>query len=220
MISSQLMDEATLSQWTVGELAVTDEVFEQALERVLELNDAGCFGGEEALEASMYDDAFNQYYTGAAAMLISGDLGTAERGFEAISATTVMPLPQVPGSAHQSSIEAGAAAGWSVAGWTQSPEAAVAFVNFLAGPEAQQILWEQAGVVPNLEGLELEAKDAVQEAYLPLIENADDHSTFPSFSASALDAIRTGAPALVDGTLKPGKLLEQAAAASGSGSAG
>lgn len=173
MISSQLMDAETLEKWTSAELPLTDPLFRETIDYVLDMNDAGCFGGEEALGVPMWDDAFNQYYSGQGAMLLSGGLSTAETGYESVPATTVMPLPQVPDSPHDSLIDAGAEAGWSVTKWTKSPEAAVAFVNFLAGPEAQQILWDQVNVPPNLSSIEVEPKTPMQEVYLPLIENPE-----------------------------------------------
>jgi len=213
IFSSQLMDDDALVQWTSGELSLTDEVFVKALDHVSELSEAGCFGNDTALEASMYDDAFNQYYTGRAAMLLSGDLSTGERALESIPESTVMPMPAVPGAARESTLEAGALGGWSVTRWTKNPEASVAFVNFLASPAGQQILWDQLGVVPNLDGLELETSDALQEAYLPLVQNGENRSTFPSFSSSALAEIRAGAPAFISGELTAAKLLEGAAPA-------
>lgn len=210
MISSQLMDDETLEQWTSAELPLTDPLFGKTIDYVLEMNDAGCFGGEEALGVPMWDDAFNQYYSGKAAMLLSGGLSTAEYGYESVSATTVMPLPQVPESSHDSLIDAGAEAGWSVTKWTKSPEAAVAFVNFLAGPEAQQILWEQASVPPNLASVEVEAETPMQEVYLPLIENPENHTGFASFPLTVLAVVERNAVPLISGTMTVDEFFDQA----------
>ncbi|MFC7766383.1 ABC transporter substrate-binding protein [Leucobacter soli] len=51
MISSQLMDSDTLAKWTAGELPLSDPLFTTVIERVLEMNEAGCFGGEDSSAA-------------------------------------------------------------------------------------------------------------------------------------------------------------------------
>ncbi len=210
MITSQQMDEQTLVKWTQGELKMDDPLFGQAVDRILEMNEAGCFGGEEGLGRAMYDDAFNQYYAGDAAMFTTGGLATAETGYNDQPSTTVMPLPQVPESKYESLIDAGAEAGWSVTKWTKSPEAANAFVNFMGGAEAQQILWDVANVVPNNNAVTAEAKTPMQEVFVPLIVNDENHTGFSSYPLEVLAVIERNAGPLVSGKLSRDEFLEQA----------
>lgn len=210
MLSSQLMDADTLEKWTSAELPLTDPLFETAIDRVLEMDEAGCFGGEEALGRAMWDDAFNQYYAGEAAMLLSGGLTTAETGYASIPSTTVMPLPQAPESKHESLIDAGAEAGWSVTRWTKSPEAATAFVNFLAGAEAQQILWDAVSVPPNNAAVDAQPQTPMQEVYLPLITNPENHTGFASFPLTVLAVVERNAAPLISDSMTVDEFLEQA----------
>ncbi|GAA1318307.1 ABC transporter substrate-binding protein [Leucobacter albus] len=210
MITSQQMDADTLVKWTQGELKLDDPLFGEAVDRILEMNEAGCFGGEEGLGRAMYDDAFNQYYAGDAAMFTTGGLATAETGYSDQPSTTVMPLPQVPESKYESLIDAGAEAGWSVTKWTKSPEAANAFVNFMGGAEAQQILWDVANVVPNNNAVEATPKTPMQEVFVPLIVNDENHTGFSSYPLEVLAVIERNAGPLISGKLSRDEFLEQA----------
>lgn len=210
MISSQLMDDATLEKWTSGELPITDPLFAKTIDYVLEMDDAGCFGGDDALGRSMWNDSFNQYYAGDAAMLIMGSLSTAEQGHDSVPSTTVTGLPQVPDSEHEALIDAGAEAGWSVTKWTEHPEAAAAFVNYMARPEAQAILWNVANVPPNVAGVELDATTPIQKDYLPLLDNPENHTGFAAFPLTVLATVERNASSLIDGSMSEQEFFDQA----------
>lgn len=213
MMSSQLMDSDTLKEWTQGEIPVDDEIFTTATDFILDMNEAGCFGGEDALGRSMFDDSFNQYYAGEAAMMVTGSLSTAEQAYDAVPSTTVMGLPQVPGSHYDDLIDAGAEAGWAVTKWTESPEAAGAFVNFLASADAQQILWDTVGVPPNLKSLTVEGATPSQQDFLPLIENEENHTGFAAFPLTVLAVYERNAAPLIDGSMSAEEFTEQAQSA-------
>lgn len=213
MISSQLMDKETLDSWVAGDLPVDDEIFTKGTQYILDMNEAGCFGGEENLGVNMYDDAFNQYYGGTAAMFAMGSLSTASTASETVPSTTVKRLPQVPDSQYEELIDAGAEAGWAVTKWTKSPAASAAFVNFLAGAEAQQILWDAVGVPPNVKNLEVEGKTDIQKAYLPLMQAEENHTGFASFPLSVLAVYERNAAPLIGGDLTIDEFTEQAQSA-------
>lgn len=214
MISSQMMDRSTLDKWVAGKIPVDDEIFVTATKHILELEKAGCFGGAENLGLNMYDDAFNQYYGGKAAMFSMGSLSTASTAVETVPNTTVMPLPQVAESTHTGGmIDAGAEAGWSVTKWTKHPEAAAAFVNYLAGPEAQQILWDGVGVPPNLNSLAVEGTTPIQQAYLPLMQNPENQTGFAAFPVTVLAVYERNAAPLIGGTMTLDAFTKQAQAA-------
>lgn len=213
MISSQMMDSDTLNQWIAGTIPLDDPMFAQATSYITGMNDAGCFGDDAALGRNMYDDAFNQYYAGDAAMMVTGSLNTAQQAYDTIANTTVMALPQVPSSKHKALIDAGAEAGWSVTKWTKSPEASVAFVNYMAGPEAQKILWDMAGVPPNLKNLQVEPTTPMQQAFFPLLENPENHTGFAAFPLPVLATFERNAAPLMGGTMTEADFLKQAQSA-------
>lgn len=213
MISSQLMDSGTLKKWVAGKIPVDNAIFTKATGYIMQLNRAGCFGGTGNLGVNMYDDAFNQYYGGKAAMFSMGSLSTAQTATKTVPSTTVMPLPQVPDSKHSSMIDAGAEGGWSVTKWTKSPQAAVAFVNYLASPDAQKVLWEEAGVPPNLKSLPVVGKNPIQKAFLPLMQNPENHTGFAAFPLTVLAVYERNAAPLIGGTMTVGEFTKQAQSA-------
>jgi len=210
MISSQMMDAETLKEWTAAEIPVDDEIFTTATQYILDMNDAGCFGGEEGLGRSMFDESFNRFYAGQAAMMVTGSLSTAETAYQSIDSTTVMRLPQVPDSQFETLIDAGAEAGWAITKWTSEPEAAAALVNFLASAEAQQILWDTVGVPPNVSSITVEGKTPIQEAYLPLIQDPENHTGFSSFPLPVLAVYERNASLLIGGEMTADEFTEQA----------
>lgn len=213
MMSSQLMDSDTLKEWTQGEIPVDDEIFTTATDFILDMNEAGCFGGKDALGRSMFDDSFNQYYAGETAMMVTGSLSTAEQAYKNVPSTTVMGLPQVPGSHYDDLIDAGAEAGWAVTKWTESPEAAGAFVNFMASADAQQILWDTVGVPPNVKSLSVEGTTPSQKDFLPLIENEENHTGFAAFPLTVLAVYERNAAPLISGSMSAEEFTEQAQSA-------
>lgn len=209
MISTQLMDAATLDRWAAGDLAVDDPLFRTAMDRALELVNGGCFGGEEALGRAMWDDSFNEYYSGQAAMLLASGLDVAETGYSSQPSTIVLPLAQVPESKWDSIVDAGAEAGWSVTRWTAHPEASAALVNFLAGPEAQKIVWEKAFVPPNNSAVDVQPATPMQKEYLPLIANPNNHTVSAAFPLTVLSVMERNAVPLISGTMTEDEFFDQ-----------
>lgn len=211
MISSQMMDAETLDRWTAGEIPVDDELFTQATQYILDLNDAGCFGGEDALGRAMWNDSWNRYNAGDAAMAVTGGLSTTETAEKKQPSTTVMPLPQVPDSQFDAPfIDAGHEIGWSITKWTDHPEASAAFLNFMASPEAQQILWDDISIIPSNKSLDVKLSTPMQKAYVPLIMNPDNHTGFAGFPLPVLAVYERNASSLIGGTMSLEEFTQQA----------
>jgi ABC-type glycerol-3-phosphate transport system substrate-binding protein len=213
MISSQLMDAGTLSKWIHGQIPVSAPLFQTAADDVVAMNKAGCFGGSSALGRNMYDDAFNQYYAGQTAMMVSGDVGTVQSAFQHVPDSTIMRLPQVPGSKYTNLIDSGAETGWAVTTWTKYPQAAGAFVNFLAGRQAQMIIWNTVGVPPNLRNITVHGHTPGEKALLPLLDNPVNHTGFEAFPLTVLAVYERNAAPLIAGTMSVATFTGQAEAA-------
>lgn len=213
MITSQMMDKATLGKWTKGELKLDDKLFTEAINYIMDMKTAGCFGDDKALGRNMFDDTTVQYASGGAAMVVNGAMSTAMRLTGDQPETVPMALPQVPASKFKNLIDAGAEAGWGVTKWTKSPEASAAFVNFLAGKQAQETLWSLAGVPPNLADFKAEAKNDMQAAYLALLANPENHTGFAAFPLPVLAVMERNAAPLMGGTMSVEKFMESAEAA-------
>lgn len=213
MISSQLMNSATLDKWVGGKINVNAPLFQTATNDILAMNKAGCFGGSASLGRNMYDDSFNQYYAGQAAMMVTGNMDTAQTAFQHIPNSTIMRLPQVPGSQFSNLIDSGAETGWAVTKWTKKPQAASAFVNFLAGAQAQQIIWSTVGVPPNLKNVNVQGSTASARAFLPLLENPVNHTGFEAFPLTVLAVYERNAAPLISGSMSAATFTSQAQSA-------
>src|SRR5579875_2230840 len=210
MMSSQLMDTATLKKWVAGKLPVNSPLFVKATNDILAMNRAGCFGGKSSLDRNMYDDVFNQYYAGKTALMVTGSMNTAEKAHSTVPSSTVMRFPQVPGSKYKNLIDAGAEAGWSVTKWTKSPAAAGAFVNFLVSPQAEKILWKTIEVPPNLKNVTVQTTTPMQKAFVPLMENPINHTGFEAFPLTVLATYERNAAPLIGGTMSESEFTNEA----------
>ena len=211
MMSSQMMSKAALANWVAGKTQVNAPMFVSATNDIVAMNKAHCFGNVAAsLGRNMYDDSFNQYYAGKTAMMVTGDISTAETSFQHVPNSTIMRLPQVPGSKYTNLIDAGAETGWGVTKWTKIPQAADAFVNFIAGPQAQKIIFNMVGVPPNLSDVTVQAKNAAQRAYIPLVENPVNHTGFEAFPLTVLAVYERNASSLISGSMSVSAFTSQA----------
>jgi len=211
MMSSEMMDSATLAKWVGGKIPVNSPMFVSATNDILAMNKAGCFGNVAAsLGRNMYDDSFNQYFAGKTAMMVTGNISTAETSFQHVPSSAIMRLPQVPGSKYTNLIDSGAETGWGVTKWTKLPQAADAFVNFLAGPQAQQIIFNTVGVPPNLKNLTVQGTNAGQKAYLPLLDNPVNHTGFEAFPLTVLAVYERNAAPLISGSMSVSTFTSQA----------
>jgi ABC-type glycerol-3-phosphate transport system substrate-binding protein len=211
MMSSQLMNSATLTKWIAGKIPVNAPLFVTATNDILAMNKAGCFGSVSAsVGRTMYDDAFNQYYAGQAAMMVTGDIGTTQTAFQHVTNSTTMRLPQVPGSKYTNLIDSGAETGWAVTRWTKNPQAATAFVNFLASPQAQQIIWRNVHVLPNLKNVMEPPATAYERDYVSLLENPVNHTGFEAFPLTVLAVYERNAAPLISGSMSVATFTSQA----------
>lgn len=213
MMSSELMNSATLKTWIAGKLPVDSPLLKNATNDILAMNKAGCFGGRSSLGRNMYDDAFNQYDAGKTAMMVTGSLDTAAKGYASVPSSTMMRLPQVPGSKYTNLIDAGAEAGWSVTKWAKSPAVAGAFVNFLVSPQAERIVWNTVHVPPNLTNVSVTGTTPIEKSFIPLMENPVDHTGFEAFPLTVLAVYERNAAPLIGGTLSANDFTSQAQSA-------
>jgi raffinose/stachyose/melibiose transport system substrate-binding protein len=213
MMSSEMMNTATLAKWVAGKIPVSDQMFVDATNDILDMSKAGCFGDSSSLGRNMYDDSFNQYYAGKTAMMVTGNISTAETSFKHVPNSTIMRLPQVPGSKYTNLIDSGAETGWGVTKWTKHPQAAGAFVNFLAGPQAQQIIFNTVGVPPNLTNVSVKGSNPAEQAFLPLLENPVNHTGFEAFPVTVLSVYERNAAPLISGSMSVSTFTSQAQSA-------
>lgn len=197
MISSQLMDAEKLEAWTTHSINMEDDLFVQTMNYIVDMRDAGCFGGEDALGRNMWDDTINRYSAGNAAMVVVGSVGTADWATHEQPDSSAHALPMVPTSPNDLMIDAGAEAGWAVTRWTENPEAALAFVSHMAGDEAQGTFATLANIPPNLPDTAINAETTLQKELIALFGIEGNHTGFASFPLPVLAVIERNAVPLM-----------------------
>ena len=210
MISSQLMDTKKLEEWTTHSINMEDDLFVETMNYIVDMRDAGCFGGEDALGRNMWDDTINRYSAGDAAMVVVGSVGTADWATYDQPNSSAHALPMVPTSPNQLMIDAGAEAGWAVTRWTEHPEAALAFVSHMAGDDAQAIFATLANVPPNLPDTAINAETDLQKDLVALFGLEGNHTGFAVFPLPVLAVIERNAVPLMSRTIGVKEFLSAA----------
>ena len=83
-------------------------------------------------------------------------------------------------------------------------------MNFLAGPEAQQIIFDNVGVPPNLSNVTAHGANPAEEAYIPLVDNPVNHTGFEAFPLTVLAVYERNAAPLISGTMSVTTFTSQA----------
>ena len=146
----------------------TDPGYEEAFQKLLDMQDAGCF--TDAPNATSPEIAWAEFYTEQVAMTYGGTwtIGVFnDNGFAGQYGFFRMP-PIEGGKGNQNYVLAGPI-GVEVSARTDNPEAAAQFVSFVVNAENQRAFYEDAGRIPvdpsvvSAEGGSQELYDAVQD---------------------------------------------------------
>jgi len=210
MISSQLMDDNTLAQWVAHDIDLEHDVFVQTMNYIVDMRDAGCFGGEDALGRNMYDDTINRYGAGEAAMVTVGSVSTADWAtFDQPNSSGFM-LPMVPTSPNEPMLDAGAEAGWAVTKWTESPQAALAFVSHMAAADTQEAFAKHTNVPANMDGAAINVQNEMQQQLVDVYALPGNHTGFAAFPLTVLAVIERNAVPLMSGEMDVDQFLSAA----------
>ncbi|MFI7066834.1 ABC transporter substrate-binding protein [Kribbella sp. NPDC050124] len=210
MITSQLMDDATLAKWTAADIPIDDKIFTAAATYILEMKEAGCFGDRGAFSRNMLPDATNHFQSAKAAMVVSGGLDDVKTSAKRLGEVDFVPFPQVPTSQFKNMADGGASNGWAIPTWTKNPEAAGAFVSFLGSAPAQKILWERIRAVPNVKSLDVVGSTPEEKAVLSVMRLPDNHTGFSSFPLPVLAVYERNAAPLLSGDMSLDKFTQEA----------
>lgn len=210
MISSQLMDKETLAQWVAHDIDMQNDVFVQTMGYIVDMRDAGCFGGEDALGRNMYDDTINRYGAGEAAMVTVGSVGTADWATYDQPNSSGFMLPMVPTSPNEPMLDAGAEAGWAVTKWTESPQAALAFVSHMADPATQKAFALLTNVPANIDGATINIQNDMQQQLVDVLTLPGNHTGFAAFPLTVLSVIERNAVPLMSGDMDVEQFLNAA----------
>lgn len=128
----------------------TDPGYVAAFQRLLDLQDAGCF--QDALNSTTPDAAAALFYLGQTAMYYQGTwlIGTlTQNDFEGQYGMFRMPPITDPEAKGNQNYVLMGPIGLEVSSKTENPDAAVAFIDFYVSQQAQKMLVDMTGRIPS-----------------------------------------------------------------------
>lgn len=208
---TQLLDQQGFEEFVSGDLPLTDERFQEGMNYIVAMNEAGCFS-EESLGMTMYNDAFDEVIAGEAVAFPAGGGDTAvdAEANNGEGSMVAAPFPQVSGSQYEVISDSGPNQGWSVTNWASDTEMAVALVEHIVSAESQMLLYENTELPPNRSDVELESDSPLFADYLGIIDNPANHTTFMAFTDAALAIFQREASNLIAGRTTVDDILETA----------
>ena len=156
-----------------GKLPFTSEAFAKAWEPLEMMVDAGLME-EDRFTRPFFTEGYEQFGEGKGAMILGGSTSVAYWGEfnEALGEKNVGVF--LPPEREYVNVEP--EFGWSIPKFAENKDAAWAYIEFMAGKEANEILFEKGGLLPNNEEATLPA-DAPEQAR-QISEWYEDEETF------------------------------------------
>jgi raffinose/stachyose/melibiose transport system substrate-binding protein len=206
----QLMSKADQAKWTAFDLPYTSAPFKKAYAYAQQMIDHKCFA-KGAEGRTLYNDAFDGFYSGKGAMLLgTGILSEIAPGEKALGKSfDLFSFPRVADSKRPALNDAGAFAGWSMTSFSKHQPEAWKYIQFLLSPNAQLIAWKVGNLVPN----NLLAKPATSSPAMrkifKLAQNRNNWSSYYGWTQAAYDTDRKFAPQFLTGDVSVDDILGQ-----------
>jgi ABC-type glycerol-3-phosphate transport system substrate-binding protein len=115
--------------------------------------------------------------------------------------------PQHSGSQWPEMTDAGANFGFGITSWSEHPEEAFKYIEFIAARENQELFWSEVGDIPVNRTASTPSTRAPEEAMLEIMKLPDNHTIYTAFPASALIPLEKDAPAFLAGETSSDEVL-------------
>ncbi len=202
----QLLSPEDTERWMGLELPASNPAFKGALDFVTRLNERGCFK-EDAATASL-EGARDQLAKGEVAMglEVTGNLSTFWDALGDDVLGVALP-PKLSGSQWPDMTDAGANFGFGVTSWSDHPDEAFKYIEFIAERENQELFWSEVGDIPVNRTAATPSTRAPEEAMLEIMKLPDNHTIYTAFPATALVPLEKDAPAFLAGETSSDEVL-------------
>ena len=182
----QLMSPSVTKQWLAYNYPITSSLFQTVWSDIKGL---APFYAKDAFGLTLYNDAYNNFYAGKAAMVLDAPLvsnvvaaqkalGTANLG--------VFPVPRLPGSHYAPFVDAGPNSGWGITKWTSDKTGAWNYIKWMESKQAQELAWSMGRLIPNNAQAATPTNNAAIRSILTAIKNPLSHTIYVGFPVSVL----------------------------------
>lgn len=194
--------------WVNGEPggSITTEEALAATEKLAEWVEAGYI--DESANGMAQEDSTAQFVNGSSVFLMNGNWAAAQVAAEMGDNAGFFIVPGTEPDATPTG--SGFSVSYSVSAQSENPEAAAAFLDFLASPEASQITSDGGFLPPNVEAApEREGVLGDLAGEFARVIEADGLNVYPDFAApAAFDSMVSGVQSLIAGRMEPQALLD------------
>lgn len=143
----------------------------------------------DATSLTLYEDAYNNFYAGKAAMLLDaptlGNLTTAQHDL-GTGKVGVFPVPRLATSQYAPFVDVGPEGGWSITKWATDKTGAWDYINWLESKQAQEQMWSEASLIPNNAQAATPTSNAAIATILKDLANPLNHSIYLGIPVSVL----------------------------------
>jgi len=204
----QLMSAPVTKSWLQYNYPITSPVFQKVWSYIKAL---GPFYSKDAFGLTLYNDAYNNFYAGKAAMVLDAPLvsnvvaaqkalGTANVG--------VFPVPRLPGSQYPPFVDAGPNSGWGITKWTADKTGAWDYIKWMEGPQAQNLMWSVGHIIPNNVESATPTNNTAIQSILTAIKNPLNHTIYVGFPVSVLAINERYAGEMITGRTSTASVLK------------
>ena len=204
----QLMSPSVTKSWLQYNYPITSPVFQTVWSDIKGL---APFFAKNAYGLTLYNDAYDNFYAGKAAMVLDAPLvsnivasqkalGTANVG--------VFPVPRLPGSQYPPFVDAGPNSGWGITKWTSDTAGAWDYIKWMESTPAQNLMWKLGHLIPNNSDAVTPTANPAIESVLAAIKNPIDHTVYVGFPVSVLAINERYAGEMITGQESTGAVLQ------------
>jgi ABC-type glycerol-3-phosphate transport system substrate-binding protein len=205
----QLMSPSVTKSWLQYNYPITAPVFQTVWSDIKAL---APFFAPEAASLPLYEDAYNNFNAGKAAMVLDaptiGNLVAAQK--ELGTATVgVFPVPRLADSKYPPFIDAGPNTGWGITKWAPDKTAAWDYIQWMEGKQAQELAWSVGQTIPNNAQAVTSSTDPAVALILKDLKNPLNRSVYTGFPVSVLAINERYAGEMISGQMTTSSVLNQ-----------
>jgi multiple sugar transport system substrate-binding protein len=182
----QLMSPSVTKSWLEYNYPITSPVFTTVWSDIKAL---GPYYAKNAFGLTLYNDAYNNFYAGKAAMVLDAPLvSNVLAAQKALGSKNVgvFPVPRLAGSKYPPFVDAGPNSGWGITKWTSDKTGAWDYINWMESATAQNIGWHMGRLIPNNAQAKTPTTNPAIRSILAAIKNPLSHTVYVGFPVSVL----------------------------------